>query len=117
MSDEVTKIKFRMSEAMMNSLSTEEYEALERAQDGEVKMYRLRPVFARFVVDEDGMPVDHEKAMRMLGAVPITQIGEIVKGFMAALQGAVVPKESGNSSAPPSVPSEVVFPSHVGQLP
>lgn len=117
MSDEVEKIRFRMTENVMNSLSTEEYEALERAQDGDIKMYRLRPVFARFVVDEYGMPVDHNKAMKMIGTVPIAQIGEIVKGFMSALQGAAVPKKNGNSLSQPSDPSEVEFPSHVGQPP
>jgi hypothetical protein len=115
MSDEVTKLKFRMSENMMNALTTEEYEALERAQDGEIKMYRLRPVFARFVVEEDSSPMDHAKAMRLIGEVPISQIGEVVKGFMRALQGAVIPKENGSSSPLPSVPSAVEFPSQVGQ--
>src|SRR3989304_1560917 len=38
-------------------LTWEEYETIELAQEGDVKMRRLRPLVARFMVGEDNQPL------------------------------------------------------------
>jgi len=95
-------INFHLSEDVVNQLTWEEYEAFERAQDGEsIKLYQLRPVLARFVVDENKKPIPHEKAMKQLGKVSMPQIKDVVTAFMSSLSNSAIPKGIGNSSNSP----------------
>ncbi len=90
------KIRFHVSAEQAQSLSIEEYETIERARDGAVRMYQLRPVLARFMVDEEGKPVEHEQAMKTIGALPASEIGNLMTAMSDALSEAAVPKGSGN---------------------
>lgn len=97
-------IHFHLTESLVNALPEEDYEAIERAQDGDVKLYRLRPVMARFMVDENNQPVPFEQAMKQLGRVSLPQFAEFMKTFASDMKEAAVPKVSGGSSLPPSDP-------------
>lgn len=102
------KIHFHLDERKVNGLTWEEYEALERAQEGDVKMFRLRPLLARFVVDEKGVAVEHSIALAQLGRIPMDQVPEVVTAFIESLKGSTVPKANGDSLPSPSAPSPVV---------
>lgn len=103
MDDEVTKIHFNFTEQIINTMTTEEYEAFERAQDGEFRMYRLRPVMARFMVNGDGQtPINHDRAMKVLGDLPFVKQKDVIEAFTNALQNKTVPKANGNLSKSPS---------------
>lgn len=111
----MAKIHFHLNETIVNALTWEEYEALERAEDGELKLYQIRPVLARFLANEDNSPVEHKIAMKQLAAIPVQQIPEIIKQFMDDLRRAAIPKASGDSSSPPSDPKpESASESHAG---
>ncbi|HMM98574.1 MAG TPA: hypothetical protein PKC99_06170 [Anaerolineales bacterium] len=97
----MTQIRFHVSESVIKSLTLEEYEAVERAQDGNVRMYLLRPLMARFVVDEKGEPLPTQLALNQLGRLTMEQAGEVIKGFFEAMKDTAIPKASG-----PSSPSE-----------
>lgn len=97
------EIQFLINETSVNNMTWEEYEAFERAQEGDVKLYRLRPILARFMLNGDGF-MEHEKAMKVLAKVPLGKIKETINQFMDTLKGSVVPKETGT---PSSLPSEV----------
>lgn len=101
-------IHFHMDENKINDLAWEEYEAIEMAQEGRVKMHKLRPLMARFMVDDDNQPLDHEKAMGVLGKLPIGQLPELMKAFVDGMKVSMVPKENGNSSEQHSEASEEV---------
>ena len=90
----------RMKEGI-EALTWEEYEYFERAQDGEAKLYQLRPVLARFMVDGDRKLLSHDRAMKLLGKVPVMQIQEITKRFYETMKGAAIPKENASPSSSP----------------
>lgn len=93
---EALKIRFHFTEQSTKSLTWEEYEALERAQDGEMKLYLIRPLLARFVVDEEGAAVSHARAMKMIAKLELTQVKDVIQSFMEALKEQAVPKENGD---------------------
>lgn len=97
----MTQIHFHVSESVIKSLTLEEYEAVERAQDGNVRMYLLRPLMARFVVDENGQPLPHQLALSQLGRLTMEQAAEVIKVFFESMKDAAIPKVNG-----PSSPSE-----------
>lgn len=98
MPDEVLKLRFHIAKDIVNRMEEEEYEAIEMAQDGDVKMYRLRPLLARFVVNEDGSPMDHKLAMKVLGKITLGDWGEVINAFVTAMRDSTVPKANGNLS-------------------
>lgn len=100
----------------MKRISTDEYEALERASDGEVKIYRLRPVLARFMIDEAGNPIPHDMAMKQLGAMPFEEfMTDVFAAFFKTMQDLAVPNVNGNSSQSLSDQAPV-FESPVGSV-
>lgn len=92
---EALKIHFHMGENIINELETEEYEALERAQDGEIKLYRIRPLIARFLANDDNSRMDHAKAMKLLAKLKVSQWKQVFESFMQAIKDSTVPKENG----------------------
>jgi len=99
------EINFHLTEEGVNNLSWEEYEVFERVQDGEsLKLYRLRPVLARFMVDEKRQPIKHEDAMKQLAKISMSRIKDVVSAFMEGMQNSTVPKVNGD---PLNSPSEV----------
>ena len=109
------EIHFHLGVNTVNTLTWEEYETFERLQDGEaLKLYRLRPVLARFVVDDNNLPVSHADAMKALGKVSMPQIKDVVAQFMANLKDSTVPKVSGDSLNSPSAPAPEVSESPAG---
>jgi hypothetical protein len=90
-----TKINIVINRRDLESMPEEEYEAIEMAQDGNVKLYRLRPMIARFVVDAAGAPLPHSAAMRELGKIPTNEWPDVINKFISAIQGSVIPNENG----------------------
>lgn len=101
------QINFHINENLINELTWEEYEAFEGAQEGNIKLSQLRPLIARFMVDEAQKPLSHASAMKQLGAIPMAQIKDVFKQFSDTLTGAAVPNVIGK---PSSLPSEVSQP-------
>ncbi len=99
---DVQRIRFHLSEERINSLTWEEYEVIESMQDGDLKLYRLRPVLAKFVVDENQKPVPIPQALKQIGKVPINQLKQVLESFTLDLQEGTVPKENEDSLEPPS---------------
>jgi hypothetical protein len=102
------QIHFHINENLVNELTWEEYEAFEGAQDGKIKLSQLRPLLARFMVDEAQRPLPHASAVKQLGTLPLAEIKEVFQKFSEALTGAAVPNLSGK---PSSLPSEAAQPS------
>lgn len=110
----MSSIKFHISEEQVKTLTWEDYESIERAQDGDVKMYLLRPLLARFVVDDNLSPLPHDQALKSLAKVPLTEVPNIIRGFMDVLKERAIPKASGEPSASVSIQADV---SPVGAIP
>jgi hypothetical protein len=104
----VMQIYFHISENLVNELTWEEYEAFEGAQDGKIKLSQLRPLIARFMVDEAQKPLPHAAAMKQLAVLPVAQIKDVFQKFSESLTGAAVPNVNGSSS---KLPSEAAQPS------
>ena len=101
MTDTVIRFQINRGE-VMKAISTEEYEAMEMAQDGDAKIYRLRPVLARFMVNDKGEAIPHAAALRTLGKLPFDEfMRDVFPAFFKTLQETAVPNESGGSSKPP----------------
>lgn len=93
------EIHFLIKEEIVNTMTWDEYEAFEKAQEGTVKLKDIRPVLARFMVNGDGStPVPHTEAMKILGKLPIAKIKETVELFTQTINGTLVPKASGSLS-------------------
>lgn len=107
---ETLRIKFNIPANLEEVLSWEDWETLERAEDGDMKLYRLRPLLARLMTEEDGTPMEHPVAMRQLARIPMNEVPGVVEKFMTAMRNLAVPKENGNSSSPQLTPAEAEFP-------
>ena len=102
-----TVIRFKIDRDK-NNMTWEDYETIELAQEGEVKLRLLRPLVARFMVDENGNPIPHKDAMKTLASLPLVEVRDVFTQFANAFRETAVPNPSGGSSKPPS---EVVPPS------
>ena len=97
------EINFHLTEESINGLSWEEYEVFERVQDGEaLKLYRLRPILARFMVDEKSLPIKHADALKTLAKIKMNEIKDVITAFMEGMQNSTVPKVNGDSLKSPS---------------
>jgi len=97
------EINFHLTEESINGLSWEEYEVFERVQDGEaLKLYRLRPILARFMVDEKSLPIKQADALKTLAKIKMNEIKDVVTAFMEGMQNSTVPKVNGDSLKSPS---------------
>ena len=96
------EIHFLINEQSVNSMTWEEYEAFENAQEGNIKLKDLRPVLARFMTNGNDLPVERKKAMRILGELPLPKIKETVEIFMSTLQDSTIPKVNGSGSQSPT---------------
>jgi len=56
-----------------------------------------RDVLAWFVVDENGEYVDYDIALKMIGKLPLSQLGELVNDFAEALADAASPLKNGSA--------------------
>jgi hypothetical protein len=100
------EINFYITEDAVNNMEAADYEAFERAQDGDIKVYRLRPALCRFMVDEKNNPIPYEQALKVSEKMKISQLKEFVTKFFEAASQRAVPNENGNKSESPSeVPS------------
>jgi len=102
----MAKIHFHVADDVLKSLTWEDYEALEMAQEGDMKLHKLRPLLARFLVDDNLVPLAQPAAMKLIAKVSMDQVPEIIKSFITALKDKAVPKESGLLSQSESVPAE-----------
>ena len=80
-------------------LTWEEYETIELAQEGEVKMRRLRPLVARFMVNENNEPLPHAQAVATLGKLPMDEVREVFEAFINAMKEAAIPNDKGRQSS------------------
>lgn len=92
------KISFHFSEEQLKTLSWEDYEVIEKSQDGQTKLHLLRPFMARFMVDENKAYLPHETAIKQLGKINMVDAADVIKAFTSALRDRAVPKENGNQS-------------------
>ena len=95
------QINFYITENAINEMSTEDYEALERAQDGEARLYRLRPVMCHFMVDDDGKPIPYEEALKITKKFKLPEAMSFVQQFFKAVEEKAVPKANGSLSKSP----------------
>ena len=98
-------INFYITEQAINDMSASDYEAFERAQDGEVKVYKLRPAICRFMVDEHNKPIPYEQALKISEKLKIKQLKDFIGKFFEVMKNTTVPKETGT---PSPLPSEVL---------
>jgi hypothetical protein len=97
-------IKFQVNaETIYKEISTEEWEAMERAMDGSPRIYQLRPILARFVIDEDGKRLTQEQGMNLMRTLPIHDfLQDVFPTFFKTLQEGAVPNGKGLASSSPS---------------
>lgn len=107
------KIRFFIAKNLIENMTEEEYEAIEMAQDGQARLYRLRPLMARFMVDEQNIPLSHEAAKKQLGKIPMGEFADVTTKFADAFRAYAIPP---SSEKPSNSPSEVnsAAPSLVG---
>lgn len=102
------KIRFLINKNLLETMTEEEYEAIEMAQDGQARLYRLRPLMARFMVDEHNKPLAHEIAKKQLGKVPMGEFAGVTTQFTEAFRELAVPKASASLSGSHSEASSEV---------
>ncbi len=111
MTDDIVKLNLHMTKELIEAVPEDDYEVIERVQDGEpLRLYRLKPLVAQFMRDENGLPMTKTAAMKLLGKIPVGKWGEVAKQFVEAMTGTAVPNVSAASlplpSTVPSLPSE-----------
>lgn len=108
------EIKFLINEQSINNMTWEEFETFERAQEGDMKLYRLRPVLARFMQNGNNDFMEHNKAMKVLAELPISKIKETINLFMSTLKDGAIPNANGSESKSPLEAITADSPSQVG---
>lgn len=106
-------LRFKLNADEIQKWPEQDYEVLEMAQDGIVKLYRLRPIMARYLIDASDQYLPTAAALKQLGEIPIGDWPAVVTQFVMGLQNAAVPNSSGSQSNLPSEASSVA-PSLVG---
>lgn len=96
------QVFFDVTEKTVNEMSAEDYEAFERAQDGDFKLYRLRPALCRFMVNEDHTPVPYEQAVKISGKMKIGEVKDFVRQFFDVMKRSAIPNGNGSPSKSPS---------------
>lgn len=106
------QINFRVNaETIYKEISTEEWEAMERAMDGKPRIYQLRPILARYVVGADGNILPQEKGMEAMRTIPIHDfLNDVFPAFFKTLSDGAVPKGSATQLASPSAASTTTAP-------
>jgi hypothetical protein len=96
-------IRFQVNpETIYREISTEEWEAMERAQDGKPRIYQLRPILARFVVGDDGAMLTQEQGMELMRKLPIYDfLHDVFPAFFETLRDGAIPKANGAASSSP----------------
>lgn len=67
------------------------------AEEGFTSNRAVIEFLARFVVDDDGNPVEHSEALNRIMALPLAELPELVKQLqegIEAIQGGAVPLET-----------------------
>lgn len=108
------EINFYITENAVNELEVKDYEALERAEDGDAKLYRLRPVICHFMVDENNKPIPYEKALKISEKMKLKDAMEFVQKFFEAVKERAVPKANGSLSKSPTEALSESSPSQSG---
>lgn len=95
------QIIFNITEKQVNDMEASDYEAFERAMDGEFKLYRIRPAICRFMVDEKNNPIPYQQALKISEKMKLGQVKEFLEKFFETMRLSTVPKMSGTSSQLP----------------
>lgn len=96
------EVRFHIDENTVQNMTWEEFETFERAQEGDLKLFQLRPVLARFMVNGGEKHLPHKKAMEILGQLPLSKVQETIEIFTTAIRDGVIPKENASLSSSPS---------------
>ncbi len=110
----MTDFFFNITEEAVNDMDALDYEAFERAQDGEFKLYRVRPAIARFMVDKDNKPIPYATALKQSERMKVKEVNKFVTRFFEIMQEKAVKKTNGIPSEQPSTVPMVESPSLVG---
>src|SRR5215216_1712851 len=104
------EIRFQVNaKTFQDEISTEEWEAMEMAQDGQPRIYRLRPILARYVVGEDGKIMSQEGGLKVMAKIPLGEfLRDVFPAFFETLNGIAVPKATGTPSPLPLPVSSAV---------
>jgi hypothetical protein len=94
----MTEVHFYITKEKIEALSVADFEAFERVQDGDTKIYRLRPAMCQFMVDENNVTVPIETALKITEKFSMGQLKEFVEQFFEAIKLASVPKANGSPS-------------------
>jgi hypothetical protein len=67
----------------------------------------MRPLVARFLVSDMGLPIPHKDAMAILGKLPLEELQDVFLKFADAMRLSAVPNMNGDSlrqhtEAPPA---------------
>lgn len=95
-------INFYITEQSVNDMDIVEYEAFERAMDGDVKLYRLRPAIARFMVDENNRPIPHAQALKISDKLKVKDVKDFLGKFFQVMQDSAVKKTRESELKSPS---------------
>ena len=107
----MTDFYFFITEDAINEMEAKDYEAFERAQDGEFKLYRVRPAIARFMVDKDNKPIPYTIALKQSEQMKIKKVNKFITAFFEVMQNKAIPKESASPLKSPleAVTADSVF--------
>ena len=102
------KFFFYITKDAVEEMEALEYEAFERAQDGEFRLYRIRPAIARFMVDENDKPIPYAIALKQSERMKLKDVKQFVNSFFETMKDSTIPKENAKpSNSPLEVPSVV----------
>ena len=103
MTDEVVKLNLYITKELIQAMPEEDYETIERVQDGEpLRLYRLKPLVAQFMRDDNNAPMTKVAATKLLGKIPVGKWDSVAKQFVEAMTRTAVPNASASNSGSPS---------------
>lgn len=110
--DKTVKIKFVFNSIEENRkrVTWDDLNTLESISSGGASSRDIMLFAARFMADEKGQYLPHEKGVKILGGLNGDDIADVLKQFTEALSESTVPKVNGGVSNSPSAVGQVEMP-------
>ncbi len=93
-----TKIRLSVD---FEELTWDDLETLEKIRSNQIPVAGLKTLAAHCMVDENGVPVPEDKALKILGKLKKKDREEVLTKFFDAMQEALVPNPKGSDSTLP----------------
>jgi hypothetical protein len=93
------EIEFKVTKVNFETLTWDEWSALQLVEEGNLKPIELLEIAVRFsaIKNENDQLLSEKEVRKVLGKLKTPEMGDVIKKLFKALKEYAVPKETGNA--------------------